>query len=374
MTYELQGRLSLKIVFNNEEFLFKRANSFDFIHMVCSTRIGVPMLHMALQDNIGFLSETKHLGDAARIQIVVSGRDNSSQTYIWRLNHFQRQENGGGIRYEIDAYLDCSTYWHASTKEAISGTSKKVLSTIASNCGLLFDGPETSDDQLWLPRNRNYFEWAQSIAERGYRADGSCMQMGLNFNRVITYRDLADPRPVAARFNFGGYKEGTMLASAVSPSMSSGSMNHFSGYADMAVEQDLETSSVTNPVAQVQVALKSSEGSLQMNSQVKKAIERSRVRFAPIDTGNVHPNYEKALYQNRRVNNLFSTRVDLVTPNVTNVNLLDTVDVTIDGPYQYLKPYTGQYQVSSRVIRLLGNEYFEKLELLRKTINGSLST
>jgi hypothetical protein len=370
MSYEIKGRLSLKITFNGEEFLFDRVNSLDFLHMTASTRIGVPMLHMALQDNIGFLSESKHLADGARIQIVVSAiEDNKAKTYTFRLNSFKREPNQGAYRYEMDGYVDASTYWHASTVDAFNGTSYAALRNIASLCGLNFNGDETTDSQVWTPRNIRYHEWARLISERGFRSDGSCMQLGMNIDRSLVYRDLSEDKAPVLKFNFGGYKTGYLLISDAVPTTSSGSMNHHSGYAGSVVEQDTQTSAVHKLTDKIQVALKSGEGSLQLNSKIKDAVKRADVKFAPIDVGNVHVEYERALYQNRRVNNLFTSRIDVVTPDATALGLLDTVAINMDQSTEFLKAYSGDYRVASRVVRVEGNQYFEKLELLRRTIN-----
>lgn len=372
MSYEIKDRLSLKVVFNDDEFLFGRVNSLDFIHMVASTRIGVPMLHMALQDNVGFLSETKHLADAARIQIVVAARANSkSNTYVFRLNSYKRTPNSGGHRYEIDAYPDCSTYWHASQQDPVSGTSYSALSQIASTCGLNFSGDQTADQQVWLPSNTQYHEWARLISERGFRSDTSCMQLGMNIDRSLVYRDLSNDVLPSVQLYFGGYKDGFVMISDAVPTTAAGSMNHFSGYADRMVEQDLSAAPRTND--SVNVNLKAGEGSLQINPRVKRAVQRSSVRFAPIDPGNVHSEYERALYQNRRLNNLFTSRLEVVTPEPTALSLLDVVSVTMEGNQDYLRSYSGNYRLASRVIRVQGNEYFEKFELLRKTITESSS-
>lgn len=372
MSYEIQDRLSLKVLFNGEEFLFGRANSLEFLHMVQSTKIGVPMLHMALQDNVGFLSQSKHLGDGAIIQIILSSRSEGKTTsYVFRLNSFKPTPNSGAYRYEIDGYLNCPVYWHASQRESIEGTSKSVLSKIAALSNLYFSGDETSDDQIWIPGNRYYYAWAQEIASRGFRSDNSCMQLALNLNRLVTYKDISAPSQPTERFNFGGYLQGTLLASDVTPMLASGTLNHHAGYADMLVEQDTEVED-SQVNSKVQVSLQSSEGGLQVNSNVKGAVERSTVRLAPIDVGNVHPNYEKAFYQNRRISSLFSTQVSVVTPALTGLNCLDTVGLTVDQAYDYLQSYSGNYRVGSRTIWVSGNDYFEKLALFRRTINGRI--
>ena len=373
MAFELENRLSLKVLFGEEEFLFDRANSLDFLHMSCSTRVGVPMLHMAVQDNIDSLRESKHFSDAAKIQIVIKAKDDTfATTYAFRLNSYRRTASSGGYRYELDAYVDANTYWHASSVVPKKGSSYSAIKGIAEDCGLKFEGDQTVDTQLWIPRNIPYHEWARQISERGYRSDKSFMQLGLNFDKTLVYRDLSAKAAPKAKFAFAEYVAGFITTTDVQPSTSSGSMNHYSGYAETHVEQDVETATLHRSNSKVEIDKKASEGTMMINSKIKNAVKQARVTFAPIDIGNVHPAYEQALYQNRRQNNMFNVRLDLVANSATKLHLLDLVTVNLDSASDYLKTYSGDYHIASRVVFIKGFEYFEKFELVRKTMNINL--
>lgn len=373
MSYEISGRISIKVLLNDEEFPFLRANSLEFLHMASSTRISAPMCHFALQDNIDFLSESKHMADGSKIQLVISARDSGkSDTYVFRLNSYSRSSNSGAQRYEVDGYLDCSQYWNASTFEGFKGTSYEAISNIATKTGLQFSGDQTTDSQVWYPSNVPYFEWAQWIAERGYRSDSSCMQLGLDFDKTLEYKDVSDFKSPKTLFSYGGYREGYVLAIDITPKIRSGSMNHYTGYADSLVEQDALKEGIYRTNSKVTINKQAREGALLLNSKLKKEINQNRVAFAPIDIGNVHPEYEKALYQNRRGNNLFSSYLDLVTPEPTQLKLLDVVTVSMEKASEHLKIYSGDYRIASRVIYVKNNDYFEKFELLRRTLNADL--
>ena len=373
MAYELANRLSLKILFNEDEFMFDRANSIDFIHMSSSTRIAIPMLHMALQDNVDSLSESKHFCDGALIQITLS--DSSAEfsvTYAFRYNTHKRTPHQGGYRYEVDGYLDANTWWHASVSEHKKGSSYKVINEIADDCGLKFEGDQTTDAQTWFPRNIPYHEWARQVSERGYKSDTSFMQMGLNFDKTLVYKDINTNVEPSIKFTHSEFKDGFLTATDVQPATSSGSMNHYSGYAETLIEQDIEDKELYKINDKVSISKKASEGKLMMNAKIKDAVKQARVVFAPIDVGNVHPEYEKARYQNRRQNNLHSVRIELVTKEATKAKLLDKITVNMDKSNGYLKIYSGDYRVSSRTIFIKSNEYYEKFELTRKTMNIDL--
>jgi hypothetical protein len=73
------------------------------------------------------------------------------------------------------------------------------------------------------------------------------------------------------------------------------------------------------------------------------------------------------------VSNLFSSGIEVSTAERTNIQLLDTVQVSIDTPDQYMKVYSGTYRVASRVVYVVGNNYSEKFELFRRTLNAELA-
>ena len=372
MSYEIQDRVSLQLLFNDKEWIFNRANELDFVHMVASTRISVPMLHLALQDNLDSLSSSTNLADGARIQIVLSARGGRSVSYSFRLNSFKRQPSGGGYRYEIDAYLDVPTYWHTSRTDPFKGTSYEAIAHIASRCGLNFSGSSTSDAQTWIPRNMRYHEWARDIADYGFRSDSGFMKLGLNLDKTLVYKDVIDETPSIKNMVFAEYTTNGIMISDAVPASSSGTMNHYSGYQDSLIEQDVMNANVFKENKNVTVSKGLGQRSLLVNSRIKSAVDQSRISFNPIDPGNTHANYERAGYQNERMNGLFSSRIEVVTPQSTELRLLDGVTLVFDSGTEYLQAFSGRYIIASRAVRLQGNEYFEKFELLRRSVNTEL--
>jgi hypothetical protein len=93
------------------------------------------------------------------------------------------------------------------------------------------------------------------------------------------------------------------------------------------------------------------------------------VRYSPIDPGNVHSDYEKALYQNRRLANLFQNRIDVVTPERTTLGVLDYVNLTLDLSTSYSpKRFNLDYWITSHVVYIHGNNYYEKFELMSNVL------
>lgn len=373
--YSINDRIHIGIYFNGEEFPFERANALDCLHMSCSTKVAVPMLYLKLTDAIGWITNQPHiLSDSTRITVVVRTSNSSTQsTYSFRLNSAKHHMiSNVGASYEMDGYFDVPKYWHSSVSTPLEGSSNEVLQQIATGSDLKYRGQSTSDAQVWWPRNVQQHEWARRISERGYASDQSCMQLGLDLDGILVYQDISSMGTPTAKIAIGDIRPNTVIGTSFKPISVSGSMNHYSGYSSTHIEQNpLETKPFTQ---HTHVAfVKNEEGNLMVNTGVQRVVGQSRVSFASLSVGNVHENYERALYQNRRVNNLFSSGIEISTAERTEIQLLDTVQVSIDTPDQFMKVYSGTYRVASRVVYVVGNNYSEKFELFRRTLNAELA-
>lgn len=375
MAYEIRDRLSLQIFFGDSEFPFARVNSLDFLHMSTATSVAVPILHFAVVDQMGFLTGNRALADGMPIQVRVQGRSSSAsntKTYKFRLNSFARTISPSGIRYEIDAYLDTVRYWHASSTRSFKGSSYSAIENIAKFSSLQFKGDVTSDTQVWFPTNLKNHEWARRIAERGYRSDGSCMQLALNLDGTLVYRDMTSNLASDTSFSFMEARPGFSIATDFSPSSQAGSLNNMSGYSDMVVEQVPLTGADTKVTKDMTIRKNADERSLLLSSNIHQEVTSARVRVAPISPGNVHDNYEIALYQNTRMANLFSVNCTLVTPEPTQVNVLDTTEVFVDESNSFLKAFSGKFRVIGKAIYVQSSDYYERFELCRRTLNQAL--
>lgn len=372
MGYEIADRLSLTLLFNGKEFPLKPVNSFDFIHMSCSTKIGVPMCHMKIQDSSNFFSRSQDLVADAKFSISVATPKKTTKTYNFRLHSMSESRAEGGIAYEIDGYFDAPLFWLKSSSVPYVGSSRQVLAKIASDCGLKFDGSETSDKMTWHPQNDNLHEFARWVAERGYIDTKSCMQLGLDLDGTLIYKNLTEVIEPAANISVMRLQDGAIIATDFAVKNDSGSNNKTSGYADATYIQSVVTDTAIELISRANVTKNSAR--IMLNSAVKSVIDKSRVNFSPIDCGNVHPTYEKSLYQNRRLNNLYSLGAEVITPQETNLKLLDIINLTVEMDAQ--TPglnYSGRYRIASRVVYITGANYYEKFELLRHGLNTKLA-
>jgi hypothetical protein len=374
MSFEIQGRINLKLLINGWEFPFDRTNSLGFLHMSSGVQISVPMIHLVLQDNSEVLTSVNRLTDGALIQVILQvGEQPESRVYNFRTNSIKRTPNEGGNSYEIDGYFNNIRYWQESATEPITATSSGALKQITDICGLEFDGDATTDSQTWWPRNRRYHEWVHTIKEHGFLSELSCMRSALNLNGKLVYKDLSKALKPVAKFSYIDPKPGFFLVTDALPVVASGAPNHFVGYADRIIEQNLSSDTFNKVTKEIQVKKKPSEGSLSMSATVKSLIKQANVSFGPLDPGNAHADYLKAAYQNKRISSLFSTGLDVLTPQPTDLNVLDPVYVTMERADGYLKMHSGDYHVVSRTIYVQGSNYYERLNLRRKTTNAQMA-
>jgi hypothetical protein len=367
--YRIKDRVELQLFFNGEEFPFNEVNAFDFIHMSCSTKLGVPMIHLRVKDTAQWLAKKQSLVDGAIISVTLDVH-NVKNTYRFRLNTHKEQQGPTGPVYEIDGYFDAPEYWLKSVTEPHTGTSNSIISSMASKCRLKYDGTNTSDNQTWWAKNRKVFQFCLDITKHGYANDGSCMQLGLDLDGILRYRNVAQTRPVAASFVVGEYHPKTYVVTDFAPRNLAGMFNSMTGYAE-EVHAPSVFSPDLNPL--IDALAKKLTTKMMMNSDVKKTISRSRVIFKPIDCGNVHPQYDKAYYQNMRLSNLYSFGLDAVTPDYTTVRLFDYIDFSANEPSQRgIRAYSGKYIVASRAIYVTGANYYEKFEFVRQGVNASV--
>lgn len=148
----------------------------------------------------------------------------------------------------------------------------------------------------------------------------------------------------------------------------SGFYNASSGYQDTLVVQSLLVSDNQNLS---QVSIRRNSQKVSISRDIKGLITQSKVRFAPIDVGNVAPNYDKALYQNRRLSNLFNFGIEFNVPRIIDSNVLDTVscELTKTG-LTGVQEISGVFTIASKALYLRGMDIVQKVEVFRHGMNS----
>jgi hypothetical protein len=369
MSFSIEHRISVALYFAGKEFPFDRINSLDFLHMSCSARLKIPMVHIKVADPQEFLSDSKALYDGSTIQVILSDGLTKARGYQFRLNTFVRNDGGNGVTYDIDGYLDFPKYWLESAYTALNDTSSGALKTILKICGINnVQTITTADKQLWLSGNRKHAEFIKGIVQCGYRGDSSYMVSSFDLNTRFRYLDAMDlaNQTYLHPATFATPQKDSVLFTDFKPRVSSGVGNAMEIYKSTLIEQDIYQEAAI-PTTHTSITLPATIKTPEINNVVKTALRQSRVKLAPIDIGNSHPKSERARYQNARLGKLFSVGMELLTPTVTGIELLDRISLTLDmdGASKYLKSYSGEYVVVSRAIYVNSNTYYEKFETTR---------
>jgi hypothetical protein len=380
MAYSLQDQVYVELYFNGLEFPFNQVNSFDFIHIVESTMLQLPMLTISLKDGEQWLIQNGALADATLIKVVFgSGTLEGSKlsTVEFRLASKKREPGPAADTYLIEALLDAPKYLAATLKDPVKGSSSDVLKKVADTCGFTFSGVGTSDQQIWYPGNKTINSFAKYVAERGYATENSCMMIAVTTDKTLVYRDITSMDNPVGSFGIldmsgrSGYP-----AVSYKPSTNSGVENIRAGYAGAVVEQNLLDAESINTKHSAIGTVVNEQGQLMVNSEVKSSINEGNVRFGPISPGNAHENSQSARYQNSRVQSLFSSQFELVTPVMTPFHITDCTNVIttlLEESNASASAWKGLYRIATKVIYITQGHYAERFSLLRRTVNSALA-
>jgi len=352
------------------------ATGFNSLKIVSSRSISVPMVEMELVDSFNFFSEKVTLADGVQLKVLLGTSQEEYDTMVFRVFSFSDPKAGGSTSVKIIGYLDVVAYYMATANKPISGTSYNVLKAMADMAGMTFEGDATSDDQVWIPGNDRYCQWARKIVAHAYGNDMSLMALAVTPLKVMRYRDvmaLDVSGDMPAFVNGDSRPKSKIFQMRDSHSLSrSGSNNASGAYGHRIVVQranaELQTvrdairykrfASFTNVAKDVRDAVKNAEGSPGvLNTQ-----------FSPIECGNVHEHYWEAQYQNARLSRLFSTGATLLVEDRTKIEVLDPVKyMPSSAPgatgAEAKEQVQGIYVVTSKAVVVQMGNYFERFEL-----------
>jgi len=356
MGYRVRGALEISIFINGAEYPLEEINILNFFHCAESTKWHVPTMHFAILDVMGVMSKYK-LGDSSSIDVVI--KDSDIQTSMsFRAANIFRHPSGGHDLYEIDGFLNVPRYHIGTSSLGINGTSSAALSEICSLCDMKFSGIQTNDAQVWLPRNRSFCEFAEFIAARGFITDAAHIAMGIDLSGTMRYRDVRSPT-FTARVSYNYATAGAYQAREFRPTTDSGFTNALSGYRDTRVAQSIYATKQHS-----ELSLVPKVNNLLVNQGVRDAIKRGNFTYSPIDFGNVHPNCEKAKYQNARYDALLSLGGEFTFDHPTRLSIMDGLSLTTSPSAS--SEYDGDYIIGHKVIYQQGTSYAEKIIAFRE--------
>jgi hypothetical protein len=370
MSVQQKGSLQLSMTIGNTPLPGTRLVDIGYLHIGSSTRLAIPTIHLKIGDSSDFLIGNQLLYDGSPISVTIGVPDAGVATYNFILNSYTPDTTGSRV-VELDGYLDLPLYWNNTSITPIQGSSSSALGKIASACGMQFSGDSSSDSQVWYPRNRFFYDFAQDIAEHGYTDDYSCMVLGCDLTGKLIYRNLAlqSSSLQTTSISVGVMKKGFLWSPSASFKFKSGSMNHLSGYASSIINQSALSTSYSTLTDTVKIKGDIKNRRVQINKSLKDSLYKTgRTFISPIDCGNTHPNYSVAAYQNKRLMSTYVIKGEIILNSPSSLSLLDPVNISIDSAQRPdLAKYSGAYTVSSKVIFSDGVSYYEKIEVMSRS-------
>lgn len=350
-----------------------------------------PALEMVLNDFNGHLQASRALTDGNLIVVTVGKKINDIKnvTRQYRLFGHKQIQTASGPQIRAIGIYDAPGYLTGSATEAFEGTSSDTLKNVAKTCKLTYSGPEEfngralKDSQIWRNICRSRASFCADMAQHGHIDDSSAMYLALTSLGILKYRNLMDVIEVPVTDIKRTFIHNTPDKEAVSGHVTylvheardrstAGLMNTWQNYGSTRVEHSL--TGVQADHTKVDVVTKASY--LPVNDQVSKTVGRARIDYAPLDCGNTHDSYERALYQNLKLIGLFSERLSILTYDITDVQILDPViyrqaneDLTIAAKNSDV------YIVIGKSVIISGGRYYaERLELCRMSLTAKGET
>lgn len=380
----IDGRIFVDILIDGNP-LPTSANLVERLTMTEGNGALSPAVELILNDHSGHLGRDLALTDGNEILITIGKSASSINTVPrqYRLFGYKQLITAYGPQIQAIGTLDAPGYLTSSTIEAYKGTTSQALLEIAVRSKMCYSGPEDyngrnmSDSQKWRAVCQSRASHAQDISRHGYLDEHSGMMLVATSLGCLKYRNLSDvidtPIEKIKRIFIHSVptasKDSDKIVYEVRAARDrsvSGLMNNWQNYGSTRFEHTLDGVQE----AHKSVDVKTQGSFLAINAQVSDTVVKARREYGPLDCGNTHKNYERALYQNIRQLSLFSEKLSILVTAVTDVQLLDAViyrqaNADITEPVKNSDVYI---VIGKSILLKGGMSYAERIELARMSI------
>lgn len=354
--FKVNDHLQIAVYINGKELLLTSGNIMQSIWIRADALYKLPLLVLRYVD---LCDATAAVGLQDNVPLTLSFDGVVNVERKFRVHTWARSPVGEGFAYTINCIWDAPKYLSTTTNSNIRGTSHDVIKQIAHTCHLEFsrDNTPTADSMLWSGANRAYNEYVRNICLYGYVDDKSQMVLGVDTEGMLKYMNInAIPKPT---LNVGYVGQATsgqfMQIIDFTPKSVAGDNNMIAGYLHDRHTQPLEGAEVHKSVTVDPDSKKPL-----VNKDVRAEIGRGGISYAPIDFGaNLHPKYERALYQNTRLNLLNNLRAEFLVGMQTDLDLFDNFKY-VPPPQLSSEAYAGEYTIAGKIIYIVGSSYYEK--------------
>ena len=355
--FKVNDQLQVAVYINGKELMLTNGNLMQSLWIRADALFKMPLMVLRYVD---LCDATSKVGLQDNVPITVSFAGVVNVERRFRVYNWERVPVGEGYAYTINCLWNAPKYWATTTNSNIRGTSYEVIKQVANTCKLEFHegNTPTSDSMLWSCGNRTYNEFVRDIARHGYVDDKSHMVLGIDTEGMLKYMNINSiPKPTLSVGYTASATQGPFLQILdFTPKSTAGDNNTIAGY-----HHDRHTQTLEGGEVHKSVTLDPDCRKPLVNTEVRAEVGRGGVSYAPIDCGaNLHPKYERALYQNTRYNLLNNLRAHVLIGMQTDLDLFDNFKFV---PPQQLSSdaYSGEYTISGKIINIVGNAYYEKL-------------
>lgn len=369
MGIRIQDVIEVSVYLNDVEFPLHSINNLNFIRMDSMVNAVLPTCHFSLTDPTNLIGQERMIHDGSSVRFAIKAIGSSEQqVYSFRVFHFKEPRTPGNVVWEADGYWDAPLYWLGTSAEGIQGTSDYVLSTIAQRCGIEYSGTTTSDAQLWMPQNRSNGEFVRNVVKRGYASDKSLMVQGVGLDGVMRYRDFNIDTPEVKSLVLGKQVSGALPILDFRPHSNAGFNNKLTGYSTVRRAQTVMRQADYTEYNNLNFEPDSRNPLFNQNLKTVQA--RGYQQYGPIDFGNVHEDYERAVYQNLRYAGLYNLTVDFMSMSFSGLQLFDTFSFTAQEDETAVdQSYSGKYRCSGLNITIEQQTYGEFIRGVRHGTN-----
>lgn len=383
-TYYLANNLYLKLTINNFPVDFE-GTPLNTLQLNSSGLFYIPMGRLELIDISNQLTDHGVLGDGVQVQIVIGTSPQSNKTYNFRIWSWKKQLVNNQAMYSIVLIYDAMLYLvRSKLNPYVNQSSSQVLANIAQELGLQFDGVSTSDFQTWYPGHRKLGSFATKVAKHGWLTANSILAHAITFDGVLRYKDIGGIlkpeytfKPAGLNDSSGNESSTTIPYFLAEEQSAAGFNNTYSGYGQVQHAVNLLENSSYGVLDKLNFI--PSSQTLLMNKDIHDKANSGNRTFPAFLSGNVHPQYFAAEYQNIRGKSMMSLNALVTTfNNLAPIDLLDAVKLNnkgvLTGSAQENRSLHGNYVVWNKTLYVHRTVYYEKFQLIRPGYNVTDST
>lgn len=335
MALSLGGQFKLDVRIDGQPYDFSGSffNRLDIFESVAEM---VPTFKLQLLDD-GKLTDVLPIHDGSLVEFALEpeARKTDEEPADYMPFRVWGTEQGGGSEtlgtyLKIVGYYDVPGLFKDASFFSMRGNSSDVVQEIAKRSSLQFDGNPSVDSQMWYAHGITGGAFLKEITRAAYATPSSAYVNAVTRTGDLLYHDVSRRMSQPPKWKFvekDRIDRNTVMAQdeiwVREPTVFdyAGLMNRWRGYGVYSSFFDPVTG--TSPDVTVDQFPKSVDH-LNINSDLANP---SRYESLPINSGNAHPNYHRALVQNLTLLSSYSFNVRHQVPFTRDLRLLDRIKV-----------------------------------------------